>query len=93
VNKRQAVKMFCQAVREEEAARHGEWTVERVKNELPDVPYVMTWEDGWVDKGTARLSGRCEKFASLRPSVTSGTFSFAWETIVHVLNTGGRAII
>jgi len=58
------------------------WTIEKVKQELPDVP-VGKMREPW------RLAGRMNKFATLYHPQTGQEIDTAWITIVHVLNTGG----
>ena len=58
------------------------WTIEKVKQELPDVPVGKMWEP-W------RLAGRMNKFATLYHPQTGQEIDTAWITIAYVLNTGG----
>lgn len=69
------------------------WTVDRVKQELPLVNVKLG-----KNIVTGRVSGRLNKFATVScgfsqfKSIQLGNgwidYSFAWETIVHSLNTG-----
>lgn len=61
-----------------------EWTVERVKQELPDVTILI--KEGMVAKKyLAVVVGRRNAFATVR--VPNGMdIEFAWETIANALN-------
>jgi hypothetical protein len=67
------------------------WTVEKVKDELPEV--LVIWGS---DIFVGRVYGRKNQFATVQIAVDgwpSGIRAeFAWETIVHSLSTGERLI-
>lgn len=63
----------------------AEWTVARVKDELPDVPVRRIGGATVI----ARLTGRLNRFATLTMPGQGGcwvTFEVAWETVVSCLN-------
>lgn len=59
-----------------------QWTIQTVKDELPDVPVkinkeIQTW----------RISGRKNDFATVwNPKNENEKCQVAWDTIVHILN-------
>lgn len=61
------------------------WTTATVRDELPEV-FVRV--NGKVVKG--QLGGRKNRFASVRIDLDGVTLTaeYAWETVVHALNTG-----
>ena len=70
------------------------WTVERVKAELPDVP-VRANVHRW-DVTMGRLSGRQNAYATVSWPTDRGTiFSMevAWGTVAAVLNDQGRTVL
>lgn len=66
------------------------WTVQRVKDELPIVQVKV---DGRVYE--MGVYGRQLRFPSVRPFEygSAVSYEFAWETIVHSLNTGKPLLV
>ena len=60
------------------------WTVESVKEKLPDVRVQLT--DGTVVRG--EVVGRLLPFAYVYCGTLPWTTEVAWETLVRCLNTG-----
>jgi hypothetical protein len=70
------------------------WTIERVKQELPDVPVLM---DSGVFQGqvlTGKVTGRKCAFATVTvPEISrSLSVSASWQSLVMILN-GGKSLI
>lgn len=65
------------------------WTIERVKAEMPEVKALYNGEIF-----LARIAGRQLDFPSLVIWKDGSAMSaeFAWETIVHCLNTDSAAV-
>ena len=65
-----------------------DWTVERVKQELPEVQVRFNWRGGPTTIQCV-VCGRKNKFATVMPfEFGSATkWQFAWETIARALNT------
>jgi hypothetical protein len=61
----------------------GEWTAQRVKDELPEVPVKL--DCGLIAQG--KVSGRLNQFATVT-FASYGRLEFAWQTIADCLNRG-----
>ena len=60
-----------------------EWTVERVKAELPDVAISVANEP----RVMGQTAGRKNQFCSVFPfGRTHGSYDFAWQTVADSLN-------
>lgn len=62
------------------------WTVEQVKEELPSIPVQFGGKVVQAD-----VSGRKNAFASVW--IDSRVWQFAWETLVHILNSGQPGLV
>ena len=64
-----------------------DWTIERIKSELPDVPVSIANQP----RVLCRLAGRKAQFASV--FYGHARYEFAWESIAHALNFDRALII
>ena len=64
----------------------NEWTIERVKEELPCVQVILG--DGTVVEG--QVAGRKLRFAQVRVTLYGSTFSeqYSWGAVASALNRG-----